>query len=70
MFPVRKITSDKMLNKIVFLLLMLIISVVPVQADEFQDGVVAYLKKDYKKAYKLVFPYSYESSDFETVNII
>ena len=35
MFPVRKITSGKMLNKILFLFLMLI-AVMPAHADEFQ----------------------------------
>ena len=70
MFPVRKITSGKMLNKIVFLFLILILAVMPAHADEFQDGGDAYLKKDYEKAYKLIFPSFYESSDFESVNII
>ena len=69
MLPVRKIKSDKMLNKIVFLLLMLI-AVVPVHAYEFQDSAVVYLKKDYEKAGKRIFPYFYGSSDFESVNII
>ena len=70
MFPVRKITSGKMLNKIVFLFLMLILTVMPTYADEFQDGADAYLKKNYEKAYKLIFPHFYENSDFESVNII
>ena len=70
MFPVRKITSGKMLNIIVFLFLILILAVMPSHADEFQDGGDAYLKKDYEKAYKLIFSYIYESSDFESVNII
>ena len=66
MFPVRIITS----NKIIFFFLMLILAVLPVHADELQDGAVEYLKKDYEKAHKLIFSYSYESSDFESVNII
>ena len=70
MFPVRKITSGKMLNKIVFLFLILILAVMPSHADEFQDGGDAYLKKDYEKSYKLNFLHFYESSDFESVNII
>ena len=70
MFPVRKITSGKMLNKIIFLFLMLILAVMPAHADEIQDSGDVYLKMDYKKAYKLIFPYSYEISDFESVNII
>ena len=69
MLPVRKIKSDKMLDKIVFLLFMLI-AVVPVHAYEFRNGAVVYLKKDFKKASKRIFPYSYGSSDFESVNII
>ena len=63
MFPVRKITSGKMLNKIVFLFLILILTFIPAHADEFQDGGDAYLKKDYEKAYKPIFPSFYESSD-------
>jgi len=70
MFSVRKNTSGKMLGKIVFLFLMLILAVMPAHADEFQDGGDAYLKKDYEKAYKLIFPHFYERSDFESVNII
>ena len=66
MFPVRIITS----NKIIFFFLMLILAVLPVHADELQDGAVEYLKKDYEKAHKLIFSYSYESSDFESVKII
>ena len=49
---------------------MLILAVLPVHADELQDGAVEYLKKDYEKAHKLIFSYSYESSDFESVKII
>ena len=66
MFPVRIITS----NKIIFFFLMLILAVLPVHADVLQDGAVEYLKKDYEKAHKLIFSYSYESSDFESVKII
>ena len=70
MFPVRKIASDKVLNKIVFFFLVFILAVVPVHADEFQNGAVVNLREDHKKSYKPIFPYSYESSDFESVNII
>ena len=60
MFPVRKFTSGKMLNKIVFLFLMLILAVMPAHADEFQDGGDAYLKKGYEKDSKLIFQHFYD----------
>ena len=35
---------------------MLVLTFVPVCADQFQDGADAYLKKDYEKAHRLIFP--------------
>ena len=35
---------------------MLVLTFVPVCADQFQDGADAYLKKGYEKAHRLIFP--------------
>ena len=35
---------------------MLVLVVVPVCANELQDGANAYIKKDYEKAHRLIFP--------------
>ena len=46
----------KRLHKIIFFSLMLNLTVIPLWADDFQGGADAYLKKDYEKAHKLIFP--------------
>ena len=56
MFSLKKNVFEKILNQSILLFLALSFTMVTGYADQLQDGSNAYLRKDYEKAHRLIFP--------------